>query len=289
MLYIYFLCNDKTHFLGLLITMKVMAGSVYISLNLTQSQLEFVKLLEEYEIDIFRFEEIESQLDQKFENLNEILENLVHKELLSRIEKGKFCRANFRDENVIGTFVVRQSAVAYWTALNLHGLTEQFANTIFIQATHRKKDKVLLGTAYKFVTISESKRTGIITNGYGNTRYPLTDIEKTIIDCFDQPQYSGGYAELIHALSQTNLDNEKMIRYCKAVGNTAVTKRIGYLAELFGKQDVKGFIEFAKQQTNEKYNLIDPQGLEKGEFLAEWKLRLNISRDELLNLSEKQY
>lgn len=266
-----------------------MADSVYISLNLTQQQLEFMKLLEEHEIDIFRFEEIESQLNQKFENLNEILENLVHKELLSRIEKGKFCRANFRDENVIGTFVVRQGAVAYWSALNLHGLTEQFANTIFIQTTHRKKDKVLLGTAYKFVTISESKRTGIITNGYGNARYPLTDIEKTIIDCFDQPQYSGGYAELIHALSQANLVDEKMILYCKAVGNTAVTKRIGFLAELFGKQELKGFIAFARQQTNEKYNLIDPQGSEKGEFLAEWKLRLNISRDELLNLSEKQY
>lgn len=266
-----------------------MADSVYISLNLTQQQLEFMKLLEEHEIDIFRFEEIESQLNQKFENLNEILENLVHKELLSRIEKGKFCRANFRDENVIGTFVVRQGAVAYWSALNLHGLTEQFANTIFIQTPHRKKDKVLLGTAYKFVTISESKRTGIITNGYGNTRYPLTDIEKTIIDCFDQPQYSGGYAELIHALSQADLSTEKMIRYCKAVGNTAVTKRIGFLAELFGKEELKGFIDFAKQQTNEKYNLIDPHGSEKGEFLAEWKLRLNISRDELLNLSDKQY
>jgi hypothetical protein len=40
-----------------------------------------MKLLEEHEIDIFRFEEIENQLNQKFKNLNEILENLVHKGL----------------------------------------------------------------------------------------------------------------------------------------------------------------------------------------------------------------
>jgi len=266
-----------------------MAHSVYISSNLTQQQLEFMKLLDDYEIELFQFDEIESQINRKFVNLNEVLENLVHKELLSRIERGKFCKANFRDENVIGTFVVKNSAVAYWSALNLHGLTEQFSNTIFIQTTHRKEDKILLGTPYKFITINPGKRTGIIWNGYGNTKYPITDIEKTIIDCFDQPQYSGGYAEIIRALFQAEINADKMINYCKAVNNAAVTKRIGFLAELFEKPLMEGFIDFAKAQVNEKYNLLDPQGTEKGEFTASWKLRLNITKDELLNLSDKQY
>jgi predicted transcriptional regulator of viral defense system len=266
-----------------------MAHSVYISSNLTQQQLEFMKLLDDYEIELFQFDEIEGQINRKFENLNEVLENLVHKELLSRIERGKFCKANFRDENVIGTFVVKNSAVAYWSALNLHGLTEQFSNTIFIQTTQRKTDKTLLGTPYKFVTIKSDKRTGIMYNGYGNTNYPITDIEKTIIDCFDQTQYSGGYAELIRALSQAEIDADKMINYCRQVGNTAATKRIGFLVELFEKPSMDKFIDFAKEQINDKYNLFDPQRTEKGEFVASWKLRLNISKEDLLNLSDKQY
>jgi len=266
-----------------------MAHSVYISSNLTQQQLEFIKLLDDYEIELFQFDEIESQINRKFDNLNEVLENLVHKELLSRIERGKFCKANFRDENVIGSFVVKNSALAYWSALNLHGLTEQFSNTIFIQTTHRKTDKTILGTHYKFITINTGKRTGIMWNGYGNTKYPITDIEKTIVDCFDQPQYSGGYAELIRALSQAEISADKIIIYCKSVNNTAVTKRIGFLVELFEKPLMGEFIDFAKAQINGKYNLLDPQGTEKGEFIASWKLRLNISQDELLNLSDKQY
>jgi predicted transcriptional regulator of viral defense system len=266
-----------------------MANSVYISTNLTQQQLEFMKLLDDFEIDIFHFSEIEKKIKRKFNNLNEVLENLVHKKLLSRIEKGKFCRANFRDANVIGTFVVKDSAVAYWSALNLHGLTEQFANTIFIQTTHKKNDKTILGTAYKFIKIGPSKRSGITSNGFGNTKYQITDTEKTIIDCFDLPQYSGGYAELIRALNQANLDTEKMINYCKAVDNTAVTKRIGFLAELFEKKSLQPFIDFARAQANEKYNVIDPQGSDKGAFVSDWKLRLNISREELLGIVNKQY
>ena len=266
-----------------------MASSVYISANLTRQQLEFMKLLEEFEIDIFHFNEIEKKVKRKFDNLNEVLENLVHKELLSRLERGKFCRANFKDANVIGTFVAKESAVAYWSALNLHGLTEQFANTIFIQTTQKKKDKIILGTPYKFIKIALYKRAGIIWNGFGNGKYPLTDVEKTIIDCFDLPQYSGGYAELIRALSQANLNADKMINYCKAVDNIAVTKRIGFISQLFEKKEIQTFIEFARGHVNLKYSLIDPQGSDKGEFVSEWKLRLNITRKALLGIINKQY
>src|SRR5690606_12933592 len=217
------------------------------------------------------------------------LENLVDKELLVRIEKGKFCKQGFWDEYVIGTFVAENSAVAYWSALNLHGLTEQFSNTVFIQTTHKKYDKSILGTSYKFVRIAANKKTGIIHNGYGNLQYPITDVEKTIVDCFDLPQHSGGYAELIRAVGQAQMQASKLVEYCQAVNNIAVTKRIGYLVELLQIPSMESFIDFAKKQVKNKYNLFDPQGLEEGEFIAEWRLRLNISRKELLDITNKQY
>lgn len=266
-----------------------MADSVYISSNLTLAQLEFMKLLDEYEIDIFLLEEIEAKLNQEFGNINEILENLVHKGLLSRIERGKFCKANFRDENVIGTFVVQKGAVAYWSALNLHGLTEQFPNTVFIQTPHKKSEKSIFGVNYKFVRISEAKRKGIIREGYGNHSYYLTDLEKTIIDCFDLPQYSGGYAELIRAFAIAQLSAPKMIDYCKSITNVAATKRMGFLAELFEKKGLKSFIRFAKEQTKDAYNPLDPKGSDSGTFNAEWKLKLNISKEELFDIVNKQY
>lgn len=266
-----------------------MADSVYISENLSKSQLEFLKLLDDYEIQLFKFSEIEQLLEQKFDNLSEILENLVDKELLVRIEKGKFCRQNFRDEYVIGTFITENSAVAYWSALSLHGLTEQFSNTVFIQTTHKKYDKSILGTSYKFVKIAPHKKLGVIHNGYGNLQYPITDVEKTIVDCFDLSQHSGGYAELIRAVAQAKMHPSKLIEYCKAVNNIAVTKRIGYLVELLQITEMDPFIDFAKKQVNNRYNLFDPQGLAEGEFVGEWRLRLNISREELLDISNKQY
>jgi predicted transcriptional regulator of viral defense system len=266
-----------------------MADSVYISSNLTASQLEFIKLLDEYEIDIFRFEEIEDQLNTRFLNLHEVLENLVHKKLLSRIEKGKFCRFNFRNEYVIGTFLANQGSVGYWSALNLHGLTEQFPNTVFIQTPHKKKDKTIFGVDYKFVKIAHKKRAGITRHGYGNHSYTLTDVEKTIVDCFDLPQYSGGYAELIRAYHNAKLSADKMIQYCRAINNLAATKRMGYLAEFLNKKGMKPFIRFAKDRLTQTYNPLDPLGTDTGKHLAEWKLKLNITEQAILDITRNEY
>lgn len=96
-----------------------MADSVYLSENLSKKQLQFMKLLDTYEIEYFHFDQIELQLEHTFDNLNEILENLVNKEILHRIERGKYKRVNFNDVYVIGTFIARESAVGYWSAINL--------------------------------------------------------------------------------------------------------------------------------------------------------------------------
>jgi predicted transcriptional regulator of viral defense system len=206
-----------------------------------------------------------------------------------RIERGKFCRYNYTDENVIGCFLVSDGAIAYWSALNKHGLTEQFPNIIFIQTTHNKKDKIVLSSSFKFVRLKPRKIAGIITAGYGNRQFRITDIDKTIVDCFDLSGHSGGYAELLRAFNQAKLNSEKLISYCLAIDNIAATKRMGFLAEFLDKKGLKSFVKFARQKVNKKYNLFDPFGGDKGEFVNEWRLRLNISKNDITDICNKMY
>jgi predicted transcriptional regulator of viral defense system len=251
--------------------------------------MDFLKLLDEEEIQLFTLETIGKLKDADTEILNEVIENLVRKEFLLRLERGKYCRSTFRDENVIGTFIVPDGVIGYWSALNLHGLTEQFPNTIFVQTTHKKKSVTVLGTSYQFVKISAQKRTGIEYNGYGNYKYPITDVEKTIVDCFDLPQYCGGYAELIRAFAQAKLNANKLIDYSIAVGNIAVIKRLGFLAELLEKKELVPFVEFARTKINRTYNLFDPFGKDRGVPESAWYLRLNLSKDAIKGIMQTIY
>lgn len=174
------------------------------------------------------------------------------KNFFSRIERGKFCRYNFRDENVSGLFLIPDGVFAYWSALHKYGFTEQFPNPAIVQTGKFKKDKTVLGVDYKFIRILHSKQTEINEEGFGNHKYLIAIVEKTIADCFDLPQYSGGYAELIRKFNEATMNGKKLIAACKANNSIAVTKRMGYLAALFKKNELAEFIRYAQKQINEK-------------------------------------
>src|SRR5690606_22573859 len=119
--------------------------------------------------------------------------------------------------------------------------------------------------------------------------FRITSLEKTITDCFDLPKYSGGYAELIRAFNESQMDSDKLIAACEAIHNIAATKRMGYLAELCRKKELDGFIRFAGNHVNDRYSLFDPAGREEGEFVSKWKLRLNIPVENIVGILDKSY
>jgi predicted transcriptional regulator of viral defense system len=266
-----------------------MGKSTYISANLNTEQIRFMLLLDDLELDIFSLQDLKKLTGTHFNNVSDLAENLIDKKILSRIERGKYCRANFRDESVIGCHLVADGAVAYWSALNKHGMTEQFPNLTFIQTTRLKQAKVVFGVHYKFIKINPVKLTGIISAGYGNHSFRITDIEKTFVDCFDLPQYSGGYEELIRAFNKAPLNGDKLINYSRSIENYAVMKRMGFLAELLEKPGLKHFIRESKENLNFRYTLFDPRGEDQGEFVNPWRLRMNLSSERILQICNNPF
>ena len=183
--------------------------------------------------------------------------------------------------------MVEDGAIAYWSALNYHGLTEQFPNIVFVQTRRKKRNKRVFGVAYMFVKVPDRKYLGISTEGFGNHRFLITEPEKTLVDCFDLIKYSGGYAELIRAFTRYPSNSDKLIDFSAAVDNLAAIKRMGYLSEMFWSKKLSKFINFARSKVNPKYNLFDPYGYDQGEFVKEWKLRLNIRKEDILEITQQ--
>lgn len=240
-----------------------------------------LEFLDDNEIEIFNKEYLNSN---NFSDKS--LRKLINSDFVRVIEKGKYCRHNFADEYVIGNFLAKNGGVAYWTAMNLHGLTEQIPNVVYIQTTHAKENKTIFGVRYRFIHIKREKLIGFKAVGYGNYEYFITDIEKTIVDCFDLPKYSGGYNEIIKAFFKANLKPQKMVKYCKAINNIAVTKRLGYLCELLEKPNMDYFIRYAQSIRNEKYNLFENDGDKTGKTNRRWRLIMNMDDDEIVEIAK---
>ncbi len=103
-----------------------------------------LKVLDEHELDIFTDQTFEKSVGESLYNWHSQLRTLIKNRLVSIIERGKYCRHNCRDQFVIGNYLSGDGVIAYWSALNLHGLTEQIPNTVFVQTQKLKKTKLYL-------------------------------------------------------------------------------------------------------------------------------------------------
>ncbi len=251
-------------------------------INIQKNLLSF---LDNTDWDIFSIDMLILESGLSKTQINEALRRLIKSKIIVRLEKGKYCRHNFSDENVIGCFITKNGGIAYWTAINYHGLTEQIPNVVYVQTSQSKENKTIFGVRYKFIQVKSEKLTGFKTMGYGNHQYQITDVEKTIVDCFDLPQYGGGYNEIVKAFARADLRPQKMVKYCKAINNIAIVKRLGYLCELLEKPKMDYFLKYAQSIRNEKYNLFESDGEKNGKTNRRWRLIMNMDEDEIIEIA----
>lgn len=200
---------------------------------------------------------------------------------IERIEKGKYIiiplgaeKGKYTiNEFTIGSQLVQPAVIAYWSALNYHGFTEQIPNTVFIQTTSRKKQQQLeiFGVRYRIVRVNGKKLFGSEKVWIDDTEVMITDPEKTVVDCLDMPHYCGGITEVAKALHDVDLN--RVIEYAKRSGNSAVLKRLGFLCDKTGIS-----IDIQPDDLSKGYPLLDPSMGSKGRANSKWKIRDNVSK-----------
>jgi predicted transcriptional regulator of viral defense system len=158
-------------------------------------------------------------------SVQKVLYRLQQRGAIERIEKGKYLIIPLGAEKgkytlhefVIGSLLVEPYSIAYWSALNYYGLTEQIPTTVFIQTITRKfnTNPKVFGVQYKIIKVKKEKMFGIRKEWIEETQINITDKEKTIIDCLDKPQYAGGIIEVAKALKNNKFNRKKLENYAQ--------------------------------------------------------------------------
>jgi|LGVF01.1.fsa_nt_gb predicted transcriptional regulator of viral defense system len=265
----------------------------------TAREMDLLKWIKEtFPEGVFRTQDLRfrPEVYQRWRDWPMILYRLRKKEWIVLLEKGKYVFGDLLssqagDSFVIGTRLISPSAIAYQSALNHYGWTEQIPNVVFVQTIKQKASKEILNVRYKFIKVRAQKFYGVRDEWSGVARYKITEPEKTIIDCFDLPQYAGGFVEAVKGLyaAHRDLDNEKLWHYAASIGNQTVMKRIAYLSELY---DLESFVQFREKvlaRLTKTYSTLDPLSHPTGKRTYRWKLLLNVSDQALLNMAEGIY
>ncbi len=216
----------------------------------------------------------------------QFLERLQTKGWIRRIRRGRFAviplssgdnRTPQLHEFIVAMELVSPAAIAYWSALNHHGMTEQLPRTVFVATDHpvRRPPGEVFGVSYKVISLRPEKFFGIIKDWIDEMPFTVTDREKTIIDGLDIPQYAGGVEEIVKALATgwAKLDESKLRKYAGKIGNSAVAKRLGFLMETLGLGNVEKLRKTVALAPG--FSLLDPTMPRNGKYNRRWGLLIN--------------
>ena len=220
------------------------------------------------------------------------LNRLVAKGWLERIERGKYLivpleagpgRTWSEDPHVIARHLASPAMISYWSALHYWNLSEQIPRVTYVQTTARRENRspTILGMRFRFVRVKPARFFGGHTYRSGEWQVDVTDREKTIIDCLDRPDLSGGVPAIGDALlaGDGDFDWERMTSYLRRFGSGAVVKRLGFLVEhlaLAHPPEPQTIAEWLKLLTAGISDLDPSSPARSRRIVTRWRIRVNL-------------
>lgn len=127
-----------------------------------------------------------------------------------------------------------------WSAAEHWGLTEQIFRGVCVLTTQpvRGKEKIIQGVQFFLKQVPPRAMFGMKALWRGRIKVDISTPAKTIIDMLDDPNIGGGIRHVSDCLDSFLDDSksnpEELISVAERLGNGAVFKRLGFLAERRG-------------------------------------------------------
>jgi predicted transcriptional regulator of viral defense system len=173
--------------------------------------------------------------------------------------------------------------ISHASAMELHRMVTQPQFVIFTSSTKRLRNRTIHGTEFRFVLTRHEDVFGVTTHWISKQdSVKVSDIERTVIDGLRLPAYCGGVTEVAKGLWMRRGDvrPERLIEYANRLENGAVLRRLGYLLELY-QIGAPAEWDRIRHSLSATYAVLDPLLPPEGRYVSSWRLRVNVSPDEL--------
>lgn len=243
---------------------------------------------------LFRLDDIREITGAAASSARTFARDLVKRGIATRLKPGLFVLVPFElghehqyvgDPFLIARELMRGKPyyVSHASALQIHGLLTQpsLCTTVTTPAFHRSL--TIQGLPFRFVRCRTPEMFGLVQHWVTKQEtVSVSGLERTLIDGLKSPGYCGGILEVAKGLwiRRQDVDISLLIRYGQRLKVRAVLQRLGFLLETYGLGDRKNLGCLQRALTN-TYILLDPTLPAEGHYRRRWRLRLNVTPEEL--------
>lgn len=139
------------------------------------------------------------------------------------------------------------------------------------------------GAEFRFVLIRHEDAFGVTIHWVSKQEpVKVSDMERTVIDGLRLPAYCGGITEVAKGLWMRRDDVKpgRLIDYALRLRVGSVVRRLGYLLDLY-QIAAPEELERLRRSLSATYAVLDPMLPNEGAYVSGWRLRVNVSPDEL--------
>lgn len=236
--------------------------------------------------DVIRIEDVEAALSVTRTKAAKLLSRWASQGWLRRVGPGAYvpvqlalrgCDQVVQDPWVLVPALFDPAYIGGRTAAEHWDLTEQIFRDILIYTARpvRQKSIESQGATFSLKHVKEALIFGTKTVWRVQTQVQISDVHRTIIDMLDDPATGGGIQHVADCFAQymqrKDSDPRLVIDYADRLGNGAVFKRLGFLAESHPHGDV--LIDAAKLRLTKGYAKLDT-ALDCSRLITRWRLRV---------------
>lgn len=243
---------------------------------------------------IFTLKDVETVLKLNPALARSLTAQLVGRGIASRLKPGLFVLVPFElghERQYLGNpYVVARALVggekyylSHASAMDIHQMTTQPQLVVYLTTLRPRRRRMVHGTEFRFVSTRRSYFFGTTTHWVEkDEQVTVSDPERTIIDGLHRPDCCGGIVEVAKGfrMRQRVLDPDRLAAYALRLGIGAVIRRLGFLLDLWNVDAPKARTQLQDRLTA-AYMRLDPGLPAEGRFLRRWRLRLNVTPEEL--------
>lgn len=235
------------------------------------------KYLEEFhKLKIFRKKDVVALTNDE-NAAKELLRRYKQQELISQVRRDLYVITDLASKSAIatkyeiGSQINFSSYLSYHAALEYYGLAHQIFHEMQVSSKERFNNFEYNGIYYVY---SESKLDAGIVTPPTDSLVRITDLERTILDCINQIDRSGGLEELLSCFALITYVNEsKLQNYLELFNKQVLFQKTGLILSYFQKEMKLGdsFFEFCKSKIGKSVRYLTDTH-ESDTFFKEWKL-----------------
>ncbi|MCB1667540.1 MAG: type IV toxin-antitoxin system AbiEi family antitoxin domain-containing protein [Porticoccaceae bacterium] len=167
--------------------------------------------------------------------------------------------------------------VGGWSALEHWELTEQLFRSVCVLTSKRTAfgNAEHQGVNFFVKHIPDDQIFGTKTIWRDQIKISVSDPYKTVLDIIDDPYLGAGLQHTVDCLKEfkqlygKQSDFDKLLTYAKLIGNGALFKKLGFLAEVLGFEQT--FIDECANNLTTGYTQLDKTATDKS-LVTRWRL-----------------